>query len=309
MADETDSTLDTTATGSTDATDQTTIDSTTISTSDATSADASSQGSGAAAASASDPGQPYLFVDLYSGDDGRLVGKHPNWPVLASTSGYFGAILKAWDGTRFNDGGWFQKNWPALRDAGGDRYGDAWFRGAYLFLEFLQNGADQADAYLKAVDAAGGWDHGDILPIIDVEQGGEGKPAANGKPAVSAHPNHSASKQQVIDCATACANRIRECTGRRVILYGRGAMRDLGINDRMGCDLVWNPAYTATMVMHGLEAWNLEDVVLWQYCGDGTAAVAKLPRSVPGFGACDLSVFVKGAQAPTLQMVRDNLLS
>jgi len=36
--------------------------------------------------------------------------------------------------------------------------------------------------------------------------------------------------------------------------------------------------------------------VLWRYCGDETAAVANLPRTVPGFGTCDLSVFVKGAQ-------------
>jgi len=42
-----------------------------------------------------DPGQPYLFVDLYSGDDGRLVGKQPAWQVLANTKGFVGAILKA----------------------------------------------------------------------------------------------------------------------------------------------------------------------------------------------------------------------
>src|SRR5215469_5941245 len=98
-----------------------------------------------------DPGQPYLFVDLYSRDDGRLIGGQPNWQVLATTDNDYGAILKAWDGTRFNDGGWLRRHWPAVRDAGGDRYGDNWFRGAYLFLEFLQDGADQADAYLKAV--------------------------------------------------------------------------------------------------------------------------------------------------------------
>jgi GH25 family lysozyme M1 (1,4-beta-N-acetylmuramidase) len=243
-----------------------------------------------------DPGQPYLFIDLYSGDDGRLVGRHPDWQVLANTQGYFGAILKAWDGTRFNDGGWFQRHWPAVRDAGGDRYGDTWLRGAYLFLEFSQNGSDQADAYLQAVDAAGGWGGGDILPIIDAEQGGK------------THPNRRASKQQVIDCVTACSNRIREQTSRRVILYGRGVMRDLEINDRMGCDLIWNPAYTSTMVRHGLEAWDLEEIVLWQYCGDGTASVANLPRSVPRFGTCDISVFVHGADVPTLQLLRDGLL-
>ena len=256
-----------------------------------------------------DPGQPYLLVDLYSGDDGRLVGRQPNWQVLADTPSYVGAILKAWDGTQFNDGGWFKRHWPAVRAAGGDRYGDNWFRGAYLFLEFTQDGAAQADAYLQAIEAAGGWGPGDILPIIDVEQGGEGRPAADGKPAVPPHPNRRASKQQVIDCATACANRIQEQTSRQVMLYGRGAMRDLEINDRMGCGRVWNPAYTATMVRHGLEAWDLEDIVLWQYCGDGSAAIASLPHSVPGFGPCDISVFVKGAQRPTMQMVSENLLS
>ncbi|MBV9247619.1 MAG: hypothetical protein JO227_00015 [Acetobacteraceae bacterium] len=243
-----------------------------------------------------DPGQPYLFVDLYSGDDGRLVGKTPNWDVLAGSKGFFGVILKAWDGTSFNDGGWFQRHWPAVREAGGDRYGVSWFRGAYLFLEFAQDGAEQADAYLKAVEGAGGWDSGDILPIIDAEQGGE------------THPNRRASKQQVIDCVTACANRINGQVNRRVMLYGRGLMRDLEINDRMGCDVVWNPAYTATMVRHGLEAWSLEEIVLWQYCGDGTAAIATLPHSVPGFGACDMSVFIKGVQRPTLQLLRDSLL-
>jgi GH25 family lysozyme M1 (1,4-beta-N-acetylmuramidase) len=167
-----------------------------------------------------------------------------------------------------------------------EQLGETWFRGAYLFLEFSRSGADQADAYLQAVDSAGGWGLGDILPIIDAEQGGEGRPATNGKPAVPAHPNRSATKQQVIDCVTACANRIRGRIGRRVILYGRGAMGELGINDRMGCDLVWNPSYTQTMHLHGLEAWNLEDVVLWQYCGDGTAAVANLPRSVLIGGKC-----------------------
>jgi hypothetical protein len=41
---------------------------------------------------------------------------------------------------------------------------------------------------MRAVDSAGGWGPGDILPIIDCEQGGEGRRATNGKPAVPAHP-------------------------------------------------------------------------------------------------------------------------
>jgi hypothetical protein len=250
-------------------------------------------GGDAPAVSADDPGQPYLFVDQYSGDS----GPHPPWDRLADTPMYFGAIIKAWEGTQFNDGGWFQGNWDSVRAAGGDRYGASWLRGAYLFLKFMESGTDQADAYLTAIEQAGGWAEGDIVPIVDVELGGE------------KNSNRQASAGRVIECVTECAGRLREQTGRRVMLYGRGAMRDLGINDRMGCDLVWNPSYTATMVRNGLQAWDLEEIVLWQYCGDNTAAFEKLPHTVPGFNKVDISVFIKGAQRPTLQDVTERLLS
>jgi Glycosyl hydrolases family 25 len=216
-------------------------------------------------ADGADPGPPYLFVDLYPLD----LGRNPPWSVLVNTQGYVGAIIKAMEGTGYNDGGWFEANWPAVRDAGGDRYDVTWFRGSYLFLRFAAAGAAQADAYLRAIDEAGGWDSGDVLPVIDVELGGP------------KNPNRKASAQQIIDCTTACAERLKEQCGRRVMLYGRGAMRDLAITDHMGCDVVWNPAYTATMVRNGLQSWDLDDIALWQYCGDGTAAFPKLPHTCP----------------------------
>jgi GH25 family lysozyme M1 (1,4-beta-N-acetylmuramidase) len=239
-----------------------------------------------------DLGPPYLIVDQYSGDS----GPRPPWEKLVDSPTFYGAIVKAWEGTQFNDGGWFRNNWPAIREVGGDRYGRSWFRGAYLFLKFMQSATEQADAYLSAVDEAGGWDSGDIVPVVDVEQGGK------------KNTNRQASAQQVIDCVTECASRLREQTGRRIMLYGRGAMRDLGINDRMGCDVVWNPSYTAKMVRNGLQAWDLEEIVLWQYCGDNFAANKNLPNTAPGFAKVDISVFIKGAQRPTLQDVRDSLL-
>ena len=92
------------------------------------------------------------------------------------------------------------------------------------------------------------------------------------------------------------------------MLYGRGAMRERSITDHMKCDVVWNPSYTAHMVTNGLQSWDLEDIVLWQYCGDNKGFVADLPTSVPGFAKLDISVYIKGSQRPTLQMVRDSLL-
>lgn len=160
------------------------------------------------------------------------------------------------------------KNWPLVKNAAADRYGKTWFRGAYLFLNFWQDGVAQADNYLDTAKDAGGWDKGDIIPIIDVELGQDGKDGKHKR-----NPNQDATPQQIIDCTTACAQKLKSVTGRKVMLYGRGAMRDKSIKNKMGCDVVWNPAYTPTMIMHGLEAWTMDDVVLWQYCGDGKAVL------------------------------------
>lgn len=244
-----------------------------------------------------DPGPPYLFVDLYPLDEGPA----PPFNVLAQTPGFFGVIIKATQGTRewYNDGGWFTRNWPRVAEAGGTRYGTTWLRGAYHFLNFWQDGKAQADAYLTAVESAGGWRDGDIVPIVDVEQGNE------------RNPNRRATASQVQDCTTAWAESVKQRTGRRICLYGRGAMRELGIQSKMGCDVVWNPAYTAVMVTNGLfPAWTLDDIALWQYCGDGDAVFAKLPKFIKGFGdgKVDISVHIDGARKPTLQSLHKALL-
>jgi hypothetical protein len=241
----------------------------------------------------------FFFVDVFSLD----LNGAPAWDVLAGTPNFYGAILKATQGIKgwSNDNGWFKNNWPALKTVAGDRYGSTWFRGAYLFLNFWQDGQAQADNYLDIVNDAGGWDKGDILPIVDVELGQDGKDGKHKR-----NPNQDATAQQIIDCTTSCADRIRSVTGRNIILYGRGAMRDKSIKDKMGCDVVWNPAYTAHMVMSGLEAWTLDDIALWQYCGDGTSVLdeKKFPKSIANFGSPDISVYIEGANKPSL----DNLI-
>ena len=261
--------------------------------------DSPADSTGDATTSTTSDGDPantqFFFVDVYSQD---LSGA-PAWDVLVNTAKFYGAILKATQGIKgwSNDRGWFKNNWPILKSVAGDRYGSTWFRGAYLFLNFWQDGSDQADHYLDTIMDAGGWDVGDILPIIDVELGQDGKDGKHKR-----NPNQDATAQQIIDCTTACANRIKSVTGRNIMLYGRGAMRDKQINDKMGCDVVWNPCYTSHIVMNGLEAWTLDDVALWQYCGDGTAALdeRKFPRSIARFGSPDISVYIEGANKPSL---------
>lgn len=222
-----------------------------------------------------------LIVDTFSG------AEQPTsvWKTLAAAGApWHGAIIKATQGTSFGPR-WFDEHWPAVKNAGGERYGDTWFRGAYHFLEFAKDGKAQADWYLSVVERAGGWSDGDFWPVVDCERGG-----ANGK-------NELATKQQVVDCTTAFAERVSSQLGRDVMLYGNGAMRDLEIKDRMGCSWLWCPRYTATLprAIYERAGWSSDRLALWQYAGDGVGGdnvgLAGFPASAPGLGThCDISV-------------------
>ena len=227
-----------------------------------------------------------LIVDVFSGD---LHGK-PNWDAVVAAPDFVGAIIKATESTNFTTT-WFREHWQKVKDAGGDRYGTTWFRGAYHFLKFNHDGRDQADFYLKTVGDAGGFDVGDIIPIVDVELGSEGRLDGTGK-TVGRNSNWDASAQQIIDCTSAWADRVKAETGMQVMLYGNGAMRDKAIADRMHCDWLWIPRYTATLPRNIYEraGWDLPSVALWQYCGDGTGFLAGYPTEVPDFGKVDISV-------------------
>jgi len=223
-----------------------------------------------------------LLVDVFSGD----VGGRPNWPAVVAAPDFVGGIIKATEGTSFNPA-WFATNWRAVKEAGGDRYGLNWFRGAYHFLKFNKDGATQADFYLAAIEEAGGFDVGDIIPIVDVELGNDGTTGQR-------NSNQDASAQQIVDCTTRWAERVKASTGLEVMLYGNGAMRDRAIQDRMGCDWLWVPRYTETLPRNIYEraGWTLDRVAMWQYCGDGTAALPGFPREIRGFGKVDISVLL-----------------
>ena len=131
--------------------------------------------------------------------------------------------------------------------------------------------------------------------------------------------NRKASTQQIVDQASAFAYRVKEKTGRRCMLYGRGANRDRSITSKMGCDCVWNPSYTERMVTNGLVGtlpdgnkapWTIDDIVGWQYGGDGVGVntTHKLPLEIKGFGKIDLSVYIDGARVPTLASLKARMI-
>ena len=218
-----------------------------------------------------------LFVDVYAGD----LGGKPRWSSLAEMGPpWHGAIVKATEGTGYAPA-WFDEQWKTLRAVAGERYGADWFRGAYHFLKFDQDGVKQAELYLKTIERGGGWDVGDFWPIVDVELGGE------------RNSNRAATAQRIVDCTTAFAETCKRETGRDVCLYGNGAMRDMRIRDRMGCSWLWIPRYTAHLPTFVYEraGWSRDRLFAWQYCGDGVAQLAGYPsQPSSGFGKVDISV-------------------
>jgi hypothetical protein len=184
-----------------------------------------------------------------------------------------------------------------VKAAGGERCGNTWFRGAYHFLEFAKDGRAQADWYLSVVERAGGFDpSGDFWPVVDCELGGQ----QTGSRTWTA--------QQVIDCTSAFAARCKSELGREVMLYGNGAMRDLKIKDRMGCDWLWCPRYTDVLPREIYEraGWSTSSLALWQYAGDGVGGdnvgLKGYPSSAPGLGtACDISALTITGGLPGLR--------
>jgi GH25 family lysozyme M1 (1,4-beta-N-acetylmuramidase) len=215
-----------------------------------------------------------LIVDCYQGDGPK------GWSALAGAGApWHGAIVKATQGTYYRDTSWLAANWRGVRAAGGDRYGVDWFRGAYHYLDVRQDGRDQADAFLQAIDDAGGWGPGDLWPMVDVERAGQ---------------REVTSSQRVIDCVGAFAARIRQQLGREVLLYGGSWLADLAITSRMDCAWLAIARYTPTLPTHVYEriGWDREHLALWQYSGDGTSYLAGYPRTAPGCGPIDISALV-----------------
>ena len=233
------------------------------------------------AAETSKPLQP-LFLDIYEGDYAE-----PDIDEVVADQRYYGMIIKATEGLYYAPQ-WGIDNWPKIKQAGGDRYGSTWFRGSYCFLKFNQDGKLQADFYLQYMERAGGWDAGDLWPIVDVELGNDGK--SGGK----RNSNQDASRQQIEDCVTAWADWVKSQTGRQIMLYGGGAMFERGITSHMNCDWLWFPRYTPTLPANTYTriGWSLDRLWGWQYSGDSTSYLKDYPVSCPLGKKGDITVMV-----------------
>jgi GH25 family lysozyme M1 (1,4-beta-N-acetylmuramidase) len=206
-------------------------------------------------------------------DVSHWQGTGVNWSAVRTTAGSF-AIAKASEGTGISDDT-FSTNWPALRSNG-------FVRGAYHFFIGGLAGAAQADRFMSAVNASGGFLTGDLPPAVDVEVIG-----LSGNPAGDVSRLHD------------LLNRLQATTGRLPIIYTNNeTWRQLGNPSGFESYPVWlaNWGATCTSMPPGLV--NLK---FWQYTSTG---------SVPGISgsvdrdrfngtASDLIAFAGGSSGAT----------
>lgn len=232
-----------------------------------------------------------LFMDTYEGDY-----ETADWAKVFADPLYYGIILKATEGNYYSPL-WFTNNWPKVKAAAGTAYGTTKFRGVYHYLKFNLDGKLQADYLLSAVTKAGGWDVGDLWPMIDAELGNDGTDGGH------RDSNQDASAQQIIDCVSACADQLHSELGRQVILYGSNAMRERNITSRMSCDWLAIPRYTATLPMSEYTGmgWSLDKLLFWQFYGDGATYLQGYPTVTPLGKSGDISVMVMNGGIETMR--------
>lgn len=251
-----------------------------------------------------DPHTPQLDVPPFS----HIVG------AKVSGKEIIGCYVKASEGLGWGakNEQWFRDSWRACRTAGGSRYGVDWFRGAYHFLRFSVDGARQADYFCDLIDSAGGWGDGDLMPWVDVEEGGQGSWAGGQKLSDITDP---VKRKRLADEVTKCVKdfvaRVKQrVPGIRVGVYGRGLYRDLHMTDcRFGADGWCNPAYTEHMPPMDQYGIHLDDIVEWQLCGDGEVHVPGYPSTIPNWGHTDYSAVIDGARQTDLPGVRRRALA
>ena len=210
-----------------------------------------------------------LFVDAYELDGPK------NWKALAAAGlPWAGAILKATQGTYYAPH-WYAAQMDALQAACPERNGSTWFFGAYHYLDLSLDGKAQADYFLDAI-AEGAHTPGMLWPMVDVERGGQRKPALT--------------KDHVEQVVGAFAMRVIAETGRQPTLYGGELLASLGITSPMGCGRLAIARYASTLPHDVVTRIGWQSPYLWQYCGDGEAYLPSYPREAPGCGKIDISV-------------------
>lgn len=214
-----------------------------------------------------------LIVDCYPGDGPK------DWNAfIAAGPPWHGAIFKLTQGLDYEYSSWaMRQRAPFLASP---RYGTSLWDGFYHYLTLHQDGAAQADRFWAFMERIGGEKVGTLWAMCDLERGGQ--------------RIQNPTKQQVEDVATSFALRYRKLSGRDATLYGGELLRSVGVRTRLGFGrsaiALYGPTLPARVIQQ--TGTDLEHLMLWQYDGDGLAALKGYPREAPGCGRVDISALV-----------------
>lgn len=203
-----------------------------------------------------------LCVDVFENDAGQVDGQF-DWNSLWMDEAFFVAIIKANQGTQCAPQPWFTKNWQAIRESAiaQGRYGRTALRGCYSYLEVDQDWKAQAEVFLKMVELAGGWDIGDLWPMLDVES------AAN-----PANPGSA----KLMDAMETWAQVVGGALGRQCLLYGNIYLAESGVTSPpagFGCLTVARYTGDLPPVTYERIGWSITEPPVmptvwgWQYAG------------------------------------------
>lgn len=188
-------------------------------------------------------------------------GANIDWRAVRR-AGHTFCFVKATEGTGYKNP-FFDTWWKQAKDAG-------LVRGAYHFARPApgETGREEARFFLQAI---GGYRHGDLPPVLDLEA------------VVGLSP------LQLRSWVRNFVDEVRDRTGVDPIIYtGLWFWQPhVGGDDNFGCPL-WLAAYVDSPGSYVPKAWKGQGWTFWQFT-DGKAG--PLPHTVSGIGTCDISRF------------------
>jgi GH25 family lysozyme M1 (1,4-beta-N-acetylmuramidase) len=205
---------------------------------------------------------------MFTGIDVSNHQPQINWGKVKA-AGHDFAVAKVSEGLNAPDKVFGKGRWKAMKDAG-------LVRGAYHFAR-PQKGRDpkkEVHEFLRLLDAAGGLDHGDLRPVLDIEDFG-----AAGK----------LSPADTVRWVRGWVTEMKHRVGLLPIIYTGSFWRDQMGNppDNHGCHL-WLAAYVDDPKPFVPKAWSDGSFAIWQHTDKGSIA------GVPG--PLDLNRMPGGAQ-------------
>ncbi len=167
-----------------------------------------------------------------------------DWSGVAQ-SGIAYAFIRVSDGVNYPDSK-FDANWKGAKANG-------IIRGVYQYFEPSQDATAQAQLLVDKLNAAGGFDHGDLSAVIDVETMG------------------SQSAATVMSKVHTWLDYVESATQRRAIVYtGSYFWDDNGLDNTCSSYPLWTAHYTTNPCPLTSDSWA--KWTFWQYTDSGSVS-------------------------------------